>query len=168
VAERDLDLASGHRPTDLHLALDEVDEVRALRENPPHRSPGAVRGAAHPVVEQGPRLGWDEARLMGPVLHEPPRRPVASPVEDRAVVRTEAREEGEVVAARQHVDAVDLHDAHPVDDALDVTHGGSEGLRARVEQALGCDRDATCLGKGEPTDRAGGHGAVHSPGSMSR
>ena len=85
---------------------------------------------------------------MGPVLDEPPRRPVASPVEDRAVVRTEAGEEREVVAARQHVDAVDLDDADPVDDALDVTHGGREGLRARVEEALGGDRDPAGLRAG--------------------
>ncbi len=105
---------------------------------------------------------------MGPVLDEPPRRPVASPLEHRAVIGAETREEREVVAARQDVDAVDLHDADAVDDALDVAHRGGEGRRTRVEKALGCDRDAASLRRGQLTDRAGGHAAVHSPGSMSR
>ena len=69
----------------------------------------------------------------------------AGAVDEVAVVGAEPREEGEVVAARDDVDAVDLDDLHAVDDALYVAHGRGPRLGSRVGEALSGQRDATCL-----------------------
>ena len=80
--------------------------------------------------------------------HDSTRRrgaPAAGAVDEVAVVGAQPREEGEVVAARDDVDAVDLDHLHAVDDALNVAHGRGPRLGFRVGESLSGHGDATCL-----------------------
>src|SRR6476659_7710385 len=163
VGEGDLHLACGHRAAGLDLGPDEIDVVGTLLEDAAHPAPGLLGGGTHPEVEQRPGRGRHETRLVRPVLDEATGRPVTGPVEQRGVVGPEPGEEREVLAAGEHVDAVDLDDTDPVDDALDVAHRRGEGCGAWVEEALGGDGDASGL-----ASRQAAGGGAHSPGSMSR
>jgi len=94
-----------------------------------------------------------EARLVGPVLDEAAGRPVAGAVEQGGVVGAEPGEEGEVLAAGDDVDAVDLDDADAVDDPLDVPHPGTPRSGHRVGETLCGERDSARLGLRQPTSR---------------
>jgi len=80
---------------------------------------------------------------------------VTGTVEQRRVIGAQAGEERQVLAARDDVDAVDLDDADPVDDPMDLPHGGLAGRWSWVGKPLGHDGDASGLGPSQP----GGHKA---------
>jgi len=143
VGERLLDLAARQRASRADLREDGVDELGVLPLHSLHATPGVVGGAAHAEVEQRPRRRRDERGLVRPVLDQPAGRAITGSVDQRAVVGAEARVEGEVVAARDDVDAVDLHDAHGVDDPLHLAGGRAPRLWPRDAEALGGKRDPT-------------------------
>ena len=88
---------------------------------------------------------------MAPVLEQPPRRVVRGAVERLAVVRAEAREAGQVVRPREHVDRVDLDQADAVEEPPDRAAVVPPGLG----EALGGERDAPRLGGGDAGARHG-------------
>ena len=68
-------------------------------------------------------------------------QPHHGPVEQVAVVRAEAAERGQVVAALEDVDGVDLQHAEPVDEPGDLPQARLGGSRA--PEALGPEGDAS-------------------------
>ena len=140
VREGNLDLAAGQRTASGHLGEHAGDELGMLVGDPAHAAPRVRGRPAHPEVEQRPGRRRHERRLVRPVLDHPPRRDVAGAVEQTTVIRAESGEEGQVLAAHDDVDAVDLHDRHRVDDALQVARAGQQG--ARAGETLGRQRDA--------------------------
>ena len=59
-------------------------------------------------------------------------------------MRPEPREQRQLLAAHEHVDRVDLDEAHPVDDPTEMT-AVDAARRPRVVETLGGERDATGL-----------------------
>ena len=154
VPEVGLDLPRRARPPGGHLVEDRGDEVRVLATHPLDPAPGPVSRPPHPrVLHERPRARRHEAGLVRPVLDEPPRGAVAHPVEQGRVERTQAGEEGQVVAAGQDVDAVHLDEPDGVDDPLEVT-GGHRAVGPGPRQALGGERDPAGAGQGQGR---GGH-----------
>ena len=84
-------------------------------------------------------------------------------VEQRTVVGTEPAEDRHVVAAAEDVDAVDLQDGHPVDQALQVP-GGHRARRPGRREALRREGDAARLGARQPL----GHGREVAQLTLSR
>ena len=72
---------------------------------PPHASSCA---RAMRQRSSGCNSTGEQARLVAPVLEQPPRRVVRGAVERLAVVGAEPREPRQVVRPREHVDRVDL------------------------------------------------------------
>lgn len=89
---------------------------------------------------------------MGPRFDDTAATPGARPgsvpgtVEQRHVICAESGEERQVLAADQHVDAVDLDDADPVQNPLDVAHRDRPGPGTGIREALGPECDPSGLG----------------------
>jgi len=114
----------------------------ALHDTP---CPGDVR---HSPPQQPVRVQGDETGLVRPVLHKEVAGRGRRPVEERPIVGAETRVHRQVVAAAQHVHAVDLDDADPVDHLTQVVRGDRAG-RARVGESLRSQCYVACLGKGQ-------------------
>ena len=95
-----------------------------------------------------------DRRHVGPVLEQ---LAVAEGIgEQRAGVRSETGEQGQLLAAYEHVHGVDLDHADAVEHAAQVTAVDTAG-RAAVGETLGGQRHAAGLGDGELDGRRG-HG----------
>ena len=140
VGEGDLDLAAGQGPAPGDLVEHGRDEPGVVAGHPLHASPGVLAGPAHPEVEQRPGRRRHQRGLVGPVLHDPAGCHVAGPVDESTVVGPEPGEERQVLAAHDHVDAVDLHHTDGVDDPLHVA--GARRGRPRPRETLCRERDA--------------------------
>lgn len=149
VLECHLHRSRGHVATTVHLVEHRLDELGLLIEDPAKRPPRLLRSGPHPVVVQRPQGRVHEAGLVHPVLDQPPRRTVTGLVEQPPVVGAQPGEERQVVAADEHVDAVDLHDGHPVDDPLQVARRHGAHGRPRLGENLCGQGDPACLAKAE-------------------
>ncbi|HZK59545.1 MAG TPA: hypothetical protein VFC59_06735 [Cryobacterium sp.] len=86
----------------------------------------------HPPPEQRPRVERQERRLVRPAFGEPRLAAGGEPVELRLVVDAQAAERGQVVAALEHIDRVDLEQSQPVDERVELTDAG-RGARPTAE-----------------------------------
>src|SRR5450631_111609 len=157
-----LELTRGEWPARGDLREYGLDELGVLSGDPLHATPRVGQRALHPEVEQGPRLRWDEARLVGPVLDQATRGDVPGPVDQRRVIGAETGEEREVLAPGHHVDTVDLDDADTVDDPLNLTHGGRSRRWPGVGKTLGGAGYAPGLGRSQPGGREGHHSTLRA------
>ena len=137
-----VELTGGERAALADLLEHVLEEVRLLLRDAAHPAPRLVVGALHPPPQQRLQLDVDQARLVAPVLEQPPRRVVGGFVERLAVVGAEAREARQVVRAREHVDRVDLDER----DAVEQPPDGPAVGPARLREALRGEGDAPRLG----------------------
>ncbi len=122
----------------------------------------AVAVARHPVSHHRPQVDRHERLDVGPVLHHPAWPALRRAAYEVDVVGTHACVERHVVGPLQHVHGVDLEHTGAVQGARERSHR-RRGV-ARVEEALGRQRDATRLG---PRERRAG-GRVQGRGTHGR
>jgi hypothetical protein len=154
VRERGLHLARGQRAAISHLPQHGLDEAWVFGVDLTHASPRLGLRSPHPTGEQRPGRGRDEGRLVRPVFDETTRRGVAHPIQRLAVIGAEAAEERQVMTARHDVDAVDLDDAEPVNDAAQVPGANRAGCGTRRGQPLSGQRDPPGLRSSQLTHRS--------------
>src|SRR5581483_456070 len=99
-----------------NAADDDVDEVGVLAQRAFVRAP--VAGPVHRPPEVRPELDRQQARLVRPVLEQPPA--AEQPRHDRLVERTDARAERQPVGTVDRRDRVELHRRQPAHRGLDV------------------------------------------------
>ena len=122
----------------------------------PARVPRAVvEHGAPPPRQRGCR---DQARGVGPVLEEQPPA-IDEPIEPRAVVRSKAAPDREVVGTVEHVDGVELQAAHVLDEAAQPA--GAQGDRPGPGEML-------ALQKERPDGVQGDRATRHAPGDYHR
>ena len=160
VFERDLDLAGCGGRVRRDVGVDAFDEVGVLGCDATHATPGVLMGARHAVTQQRPHLRRHETGLVRPILDETTWRAVPKRVQVAVRIRAEAAEEGEVVAAREDVDAVDLHDLQARGGRRQVAC--RDALGACLREPLGGQRDAACLRGAEASRTAVRHVADSS------
>jgi hypothetical protein len=100
---------------------------RAVLDEPTAPLAAAPAVLLAPELEQRPELTRDERRLVRPVLQHAPAAARGEPVEDALVVVADAAEHGQVVAALEHVDRVDLQQPETVDHPGDLRVPGASG-----------------------------------------
>src|SRR5205823_13417950 len=101
----------------------------------------ATRRPRHSPAHQGVEVERQEACLMRPIFEHPPLAPAEGAlVERRLLIVPGAREDRKIMRAYQHIDAVDLEEAHIGDGAFD-PRPVSAAVALRLCQALRCKRD---------------------------
>ena len=149
-----LEVRGGHRAFGFDSPEDRVRLGALFAGEGAQRAPAgrAALGAGHPPAQQRVEVERQQRCLVRPIF-EQPSLGLASPrggVEQGAVVRPEAREGGQVMRPRQHVDTVDLVQGQALDGAAQV--GLARDGRARRREALRRQRDATRGGERQAFD----------------
>ena len=95
-----------------------------------------------PIPQERPRLGGNDRRFVRPVLGKLAAT-VDELVQERAVVRAQAREEHLVVRRDHHVYVIELHERQAPDGARHVADRGAS--RTRPVESLRRERDGAGL-----------------------
>ena len=127
---------------------DEIPALAAEAGNPLIDAP-PVLGPRHAPAEQRLQPDRQQRGLMAPIFEQ---RPLAAAISERVQilgpVASEARKRRQQMGAGEHVDAVDLQHAEPLDHPAQIALGRL-GLGARLAEALRPQGDAPCLGRGK-------------------
>jgi hypothetical protein len=138
-------IADGGRPIGLHMSTHLIDIGLLIAGEFFQIFVLAFAGerAIHLPADQGIEFEGQEARLMRPIFEKTALALAEGALVERVVaVMAGAREDGEVMRAHQHIDAVDLQEIHLGDGVLDarpvggaVAMGMGEPLRDQSETA---------------------------------
>jgi hypothetical protein len=151
-----VEFRGGHRAARGDLLQHLVYEVAPLTQEAGDALPDAraIVGVLHPPAEQRLTRQGQEGSLVRPVFEY---RPLPAPgylIEQRARIGAEPREGRQVVGARDHVDAVDLHHAQPLDQPEELALADL-AIGPRRAETLGGERDTTGLAGGEGSSLQG-------------